>query len=37
LTYFEDAETEPNPLLLADISWDDCKQTIRGWVKREAG
>jgi hypothetical protein len=42
LTYFEDAEQEPSPLLVedfprTDFSWNDCKQTIRAWVKREAG
>jgi len=37
LTYFEDAEQEPDPLLLGDLSWEDCKQTIRVWVKREVG
>jgi nucleotidyltransferase AbiEii toxin of type IV toxin-antitoxin system len=36
LTYFEDAEQEPTPMLLGDFSWDDCKETIRGWVKRES-
>jgi hypothetical protein len=42
LTYFEDAEHEPSPLFIkdfprTDFSWNDCKQTIRAWVKREAG
>lgn len=42
LTYFEDAEQEPSPLLMDGFprdpfSWDDCKQTIRGWVKQEVG
>lgn len=37
LTYFEDAEQEPNPVLLGDLSWDACKETIRAWVKQVAG
>lgn len=37
LTYFDDAEQEPMPLLLGDFSWDDCKEAIRAWVKCEAG
>ena len=36
LTYFDDADQEPNPLLQGDFSWDDCKQTIRAWVKAMA-
>ena len=42
LTYFEDAEHEPSPLLIegfprTNFSWKDCKETIRAWVKQEAG
>jgi hypothetical protein len=37
LTYFEDAQQEPTPMLLGDFSWEDCKETIRGWVKRASG
>ena len=33
LCYFDDADREPMPTMLADIAWDDAKQTIQTWVK----
>ena len=33
LCYFDDAEREPMPTMLADIAWDDAKKTIQTWVK----
>jgi len=33
LCYFDDAEPEPMPTMLADITWDDAKKTIQTWVK----
>ena len=33
LTYFDDAELEPMPMMLIDIAWTDIKEAIRGWVK----
>ncbi len=33
LVYFDDAEEEPDPLLLQHIEWQDVKQAFRNWVK----
>jgi hypothetical protein len=33
LCYFDDAESEPMPSMLADIAWDEAKKTIQTWVK----
>jgi hypothetical protein len=33
LSYFDDAEQEPMPIVMRDINWDDVKKTIQGWVK----
>jgi hypothetical protein len=33
LVYFDDAEEEPDPLLLQHIQWHDVKQAFRNWVK----
>jgi hypothetical protein len=34
LTYFDDADREPMPTLLWDLTWDACKATIRTWVQQ---
>jgi Nucleotidyl transferase AbiEii toxin, Type IV TA system len=36
LCYFEDAERDPMPLLLAPVDWKDVKAAIRTWVKDAA-
>ena len=28
LTYFDDADAEPMPVLLWDLTWDACKRTV---------
>jgi hypothetical protein len=33
LSYFDDAEQEPMPIVMQDINWGDVKKTIRSWVK----
>jgi hypothetical protein len=33
LTYFEDAERQPQPKMLAQFDWNVCKQTILKEVK----
>ncbi len=33
LAYFDDAENEPMPHMLMDLSWKTIKKTIQGWVK----
>lgn len=33
LCYFDDAESDPMPTMLADIAWDEAKRTIQAWVK----
>jgi hypothetical protein len=33
LVYFDDAETEPDPLMLAETTWSQVKRTLRTWVK----
>lgn len=33
LCYFDDAESNPMPTMLADITWDEAKKTIQTWVK----
>lgn len=37
LTYFDDAEADPMPLMLAPMRWDDVKQAIRDRVRDFAG
>jgi hypothetical protein len=37
LTYFDDAEDEPMPLMLSDTSWDEIKQQMQAWVSDLAG
>lgn len=32
LTYFDDAEKEPAPMMLVDVRWDEVKKTIVGHV-----
>ena len=36
LTYFDDAELEPMPVMLIDIAWVDIRDAIRRWVKEFA-
>ncbi len=33
LTYFDDAELEPMPVMLIDVAWADIQEAIQGWVK----
>jgi hypothetical protein len=33
LSYFDDADPDPMPTMLADVDWDQVKETIRAWVK----
>jgi hypothetical protein len=33
LTYFEDAEGDPMPRMLKNITWEEVKADIRAWVK----
>ena len=33
LSFFDDAESEPMPHLLLDVSWRVIKKTIQGWVQ----
>ena len=33
LAYFDDAENEPEPILLAKISWKQVKKDILQWLK----
>jgi hypothetical protein len=37
LTYFDDADEEPMPMMLSDVSWDAMKQQFREWAKACAG
>lgn len=37
LTYFDDADEEPMPMMLNDVSWDAVKQQFREWAKACAG
>jgi hypothetical protein len=37
LVYFEDAEAEPMPRMLRDVSWDEVKNTIIAEVRRISG
>lgn len=34
LTYFSEAEDEPLPKMLADVSWEDVKETMRSETKK---
>jgi len=34
LTYYDDADLEPSPVLLWDLTWDACKAAIRMWVQQ---
>jgi hypothetical protein len=36
LTYFDDAEEEPDPSLLLGLSWKSVKKTILKWVKESS-
>lgn len=33
LSYFDDAEQEPMPLMLWDVEWPTIRQTIEDWVR----
>jgi hypothetical protein len=33
LTYFEDAEHDPMPLMMKNMTWEQVKADIRAWVK----
>ena len=33
LTYFEDAEGDPMPRMLKNVTWEQVKDDIRTWVK----
>jgi hypothetical protein len=37
LTYFEDAERDPEPILAAREGWEQVKETLRTWVREYAG
>jgi len=37
LTYFDDADDEPMPVMLSDVSWDEVKRLFREWAKALAG
>ena len=37
LTYFDDAEEEPSPIMLHEISWDEIKRQFQEWTKGLAG
>jgi len=37
LTYFDDAEDEPMPVMLNKVSWDAVKQQFREWARTLAG
>jgi hypothetical protein len=37
LCYFDDAESNAMPAMLADIAWEEAKKTIQTWVKSIAG
>jgi len=37
LTWFDDADREPLPTLLWDVTWDACKAAIRAWVRAFTG
>lgn len=34
LVYFDDADQEPNPFMLWDVSWNEVKNEFRNWVKQ---
>lgn len=34
LSYFDDAESEPMPSMIWDVSWDDVKRSINAWVSQ---
>ncbi|MEW6750464.1 MAG: nucleotidyl transferase AbiEii/AbiGii toxin family protein [Candidatus Latescibacterota bacterium] len=36
LTYFDDAEGEPAPIMLWDVSWEEVKAAVREWVAEAA-
>lgn len=36
LTYFDDAEREPEPEVLWDISWAEVREALLGWVRDAA-
>jgi hypothetical protein len=34
LVYFDDADKEPDPLLLQDVNWEQVKRSFREWVRK---
>jgi hypothetical protein len=36
LTYPDDAEREPMPIMLVPIDWNEVKASLRAWVKEYA-
>ena len=36
MTYFDDAEREPMPVMQWDDDWEAVKKAIRSWVKAYA-
>ena len=37
LTYFDDADEEPMPKMLTDLSWDEVKRQFRVWAREFSG
>ncbi|MBP6965615.1 MAG: nucleotidyl transferase AbiEii/AbiGii toxin family protein [Armatimonadetes bacterium] len=37
LTYFDDADEEPEPMMLRDLSWEEIKRQLRRWIRALAG
>lgn len=37
LAYFDDAESDPPPIMLQPADWGAVKDTVRGWVRDYAG
>ena len=37
MTYFDDAEEEPSPVMLSEVSWEDVKRQFQKWAKAAAG
>ena len=33
LTYFDDADNEPMPLMISDLSWEEVIYNIKKWVR----
>jgi len=37
VTYFDDADEEPPPVMLGNVRWDDVKRDMQAWAKALAG